>query len=279
MTRFAKLLVLGLLTAACSAEEPEATAVAPADAPARAQAPAAAEPEAAGGSAEEALRLAQATDQATEQAAEAPAESRSQPSEQPAAPPPASSRFREGQHYRVLTPAQPTNVSPGKVEVAEVFWYGCPHCYSLEPYIQRWQANAPPQAELVRVAASLNPSWQPHARLFYASKTLGVLDRAHAAAFRELHVNRNPLNTLDAQVEFLSQFGVSEQAARDTLTSFPVETEMRRADLLVRRYRLTGVPAIVVNGKYVAGVDTAGGPDALMELVNYLVALESGSAG
>jgi thiol:disulfide interchange protein DsbA len=72
---------------------------------------------------------------------------------------------------------------------------------------------------------------------------------------------------------------VSEQAARDALTSFPVETEMRRADLLVRRYRLTGVPAIVVNGKYVAGVDTAGGPDALMELVNYLVALESGSAG
>lgn len=279
MTRFAKLLVLGLLAAACSAEEPETTAVAPADEPARAAAPAATEPEAAEGSAEEALRLAQATDQATQEAADAPAESRPQPSEQPGEPPAAASRFREGQHYRVVTPAQPTSVAPGKVEVAEVFWYGCPHCYSLEPYIQRWKANAPPQAELVRVAASLNPSWQPHARLFYAAKALGVLDEAHTAAFRELHVNRNPLNTLDAQVEFLGQFGVSEEQARDALTSFSVETELRRADTLVRRYRLTGVPAMVVNGKYVMGADTAGGPDALMELVNYLVALESGTGG
>ena len=184
--------------------------------------------------------------------------------------------YREGQHYRVLTPAQPTSVAPGKVEVVEVFWYGCPHCYSLEPYIQRWLAEGKSEeAEFVKLPASLNPSWQPHARLFYAARALGVLEQAHGDIFREMHVERRPLNTLDEMVDFLGRYGVSAEDARAALTSFAVEAQVRKADTMVRRYRLTGVPAVVVNGKYVTGADMAGGAEQMFDVINYLVAREA----
>ena len=191
----------------------------------------------------------------------------------------AGPQFREGVHYQVLKPAQPTSVNPGKVEVVEVFWYGCPHCYSLEPHVKRWlETGKPEAAEFVKLPASLNPSWQPHARLYYAAEALGVLDQAHDAIFREIQVDRRPLNTVEAMVEFLGRYGVPAEDATAALGSFSVEARVRKADTMARRYRLTGVPAIVVNGKYVTGVQQAGGYDQLFELVNFLVAREAGAA-
>lgn len=189
----------------------------------------------------------------------------------------ADGRFVAGQHYRVLNPAQPTNVTPGKVEVVDVFWYGCGGCYMMSPYMERWKAAKPEAAEYVRMPAALNPNWQPHARLYFATKALGIEDQTHAAIFRELHVERNPLNTTDLMVKFLSGFDVSEADARDALTGFSVDAELRAADVRARRYQLSFVPAFVVNGKYVIGVDQAGGADAVLELINHLVAMESGA--
>lgn len=188
---------------------------------------------------------------------------------------PANERFVAGRHYHVLDPARPTRVSPGKIEVAEVFWYGCPHCYRLAPHISRWNESRPGSAELVRIPAMLNPHWHAHARLYFATRALGVEDRTHHEIFTELHVNRKPLNTLDAMIQFLARFDVPEDAAREALTSFDVEAEVRRADARVRDFRLTGVPAIVVNGRYVASVGSAGGHEALLDLIDHLVALES----
>jgi protein dithiol oxidoreductase (disulfide-forming) len=193
---------------------------------------------------------------------------------QPASPP-AEARFVAGQHYQVLDPAQPTRVTPGKVEVAEIFWYGCPHCYRLSPYIQAWKKTRPDAAELVQVPAVLSPRWHAHARLFYAMTALGIQEQAHEPVFREIHERRNPLADLDQMTEFLGRFGVSVEDARATLTSFAVEAEVRTADARVRGYRLTGVPAVVVNGRYVARVDTAGGFEALLDLINHLVELEA----
>jgi thiol:disulfide interchange protein DsbA len=274
MSRLVQVLALAVLAAACNAQEPEqdrpvqraaepAGAAPAAEQPSRPATPQAAPPS----------EVRAGEPEAAAQEGELP--SLAQTAQEPDAAT-ANARFRAGQHYDVLTPAQPTSVAPGKVEVAEVFWYGCPHCYSLEPYIQRWeQSGKPPAAELVRIPASLNPSWQPHARLFYAAKALGVLDKAHTDIFRAIHVERNPLNTEEAMLELLGRYDVSEEAAQEALRSFAVETEVRRADTLTRRYRLTGVPAVVVNGKYVSGVDKVGSPEALLELVNFLVAKES----
>lgn len=250
MRRLAPALFIALLATACNAEPP-------AEAPPATQAQPASRPA--------------ETNAATQSAEQAP----TRVAQAPAPPPQTDARFVAGQHYRVLNPAQPTNVAPGKVEVAEIFWYGCPHCYTLEPYMRNWKANKPEAAEFVQMPAALNPGWQPHARLFYAAKALGVFEQAHDAIFREIHVNRNPLSTVDSMVELLGRFEIPADQARDTLTSFAVESEVRKADTQVRRYRLTGVPAVVVNGKYVAGADTAGGYEQLLALINHLVALES----
>ena len=249
-------LITVFVAAACSAEPPApAAATAP---PAQAQAPAAAQPAPAPAPAASETRVAQA---------------------QPAQPAQGASnaRFVAGQHYRVLNPAQPTNVPPGKVEVTDVFWYGCGGCFVMYPYLQSWKTSKPEAAEYVHLPATLNPGWQPQARLFFATKALGLVDQTHSAIFREMHVNRNPLNTLDQMVKFLGDFGVAEADARDALTSFSVDAELRAADVRARRFQLGFVPAIVVNGKYVIGVDQAGGPEAVLEVINYLVAREAGN--
>lgn len=256
MRRLAFALITVFVAAACSAEPPAPAAnTAP---PAQTQAPAAAQP------------------------APAPASDTRVAQAQPAQPAPASqaasnARFVAGQHYRVLNPAQPTNVAPGKVEVTDVFWYGCGGCFVMYPYLQTWKASKPEAAEYVHLPATLNPGWQPQARLFFATKALGLVDQTHSAIFREMHVNRNPLNTLDLMVKFLGDFGVSEADARDALTSFSVDAELRAADVRARRFQLGFVPAVVVNGKYVVGVEQAGGPEAVLEVINYLVALEAGN--
>ncbi|HRP87794.1 MAG TPA: thiol:disulfide interchange protein DsbA/DsbL [Gammaproteobacteria bacterium] len=254
MRAIAFALVTVILAAACSAEPPAGPAANPPAAQSQAQAP-----------------------------AQAPAAERPAPAAQPAAEtsrpaqPPSNARFVAGQHYRVLNPAQPTSVPPGKVEVVDVFWYGCGGCYLMHPYMARWKEAKPAAAEYVRLPATLNPGWQPQARLYFATKALGIEDQTHAAIFNEYHANRNPLNTMELQVKFLSGYGISEQAAREALTSFSVDTELRAADVRARRYQLSFVPAVVVNGKYVVGVEQAGGPDSVLEVINYLVALEAGS--
>ena len=263
MTRTALAVLAVIAFGACSAEPPAGSADAtppaaqaatesqPVSRPATAQAPAAAT----AAPAEQPVRVAQAD------AAEAPA----------------NSRFVAGRHYQVLNPAQPTNVAPGKVEVVDVFWYGCGGCFALAPYLEAWKANMPAAAEYVQVPATLNASWQPHARLYYATRALGIADQTHSAIFREYHVNRNPLNTLDSMIEFLGKYGVSAEDAREALTSFGVDAELRAADIRARRYGLMFVPAVVVNGKYVVGVEQAGGLQAAIEVINHLVAIEAGT--
>jgi len=189
--------------------------------------------------------------------------------------PKALERYQEGRHYTTLPVAQPTSAAPGEVEVAEVFWYGCPHCFTLEPFIQEWRLNGiPDDTVFVQIPASLNPSWQIHARLFYTAEALGKLEEVHPAIFREINVNRNPLNTRERMVEFFARFGVSEQQFTEAWDSFAVQTNLRRSDALVKRYRLTGVPAVVVNGKYVTGADLAGGNKQLLDVINFLVEKE-----
>jgi thiol:disulfide interchange protein DsbA len=207
----------------------------------------------------------------------APAQPRSETRvAQASAPAPSNARFVEGQHYRVLRPAQPTNVPPGKVEVVDVFWYGCGGCYMLAPYMEAWHKNKPDVAAYVRMPAPLNPAWQPQARLYFATKALGIEDQTHAAIFNEYHVERNPLNTIDLMVEFLGRYDIPEDKAREALTSFSVDSELRAAQVRAGRYKLTFVPAVVVNGKYVVSADQAGGPAAVPEVIDYLVALEAG---
>ncbi|RMG51350.1 MAG: thiol:disulfide interchange protein DsbA/DsbL, partial [Gammaproteobacteria bacterium] len=94
-----------------------------------------------------------------------------------AAAPLQAEEFDPGIDYTVLPQPIPTDVPKGKVEVAEFFWYGCPHCYRFEPHVQKWLKHKPEAAAFVRIPASLNPSWRPHAEAYYAAQTLGVTDK------------------------------------------------------------------------------------------------------
>jgi thiol:disulfide interchange protein DsbA len=190
---------------------------------------------------------------------------------------PTSARFKEGQHYQKIVPAQPTGVPAGKVEVAEVFWYGCGHCFTLDPAIESWRAKGkPPYVEFTRIPAMWNDGTRLHARVFYTAELLGKLDQLHSLIFREIHVNGNQLNTMDKIGAFFQQHGVSKEDFSKAFSSFAVESKLQRADLMNRRYRINSVPTMIVNGKYSADMSSAGGESQLFGVIEELAAHEHG---
>jgi thiol:disulfide interchange protein DsbA len=289
MNKFAAALLSTLvLLAACGKKEPPAAQAPSAPAPAAEQPAAPAAGPDASAPAEQA-----ATDQA---AIAAPAEtvsemddnapapeqtpSTTQPALKLAAAPsgaPTSAKFKEGANYQKIVPAQPTGVAAGKVEVAEVFWYGCGHCFSLDPAIESWRAKSKPAyVEFTRVPAMWNDTTRMHARLFYAAELLGKLDELHTLIFREVHVNGNQLNTMDKIAAFFQQHGVNKDEFTKAFSSFAVESKLQRADLMNRRYRIDSVPTVIVNGKYSTDVSKAGGESQLFGLIEELAAHEHG---
>ena len=185
--------------------------------------------------------------------------------------------FSEGQHYERLVPTQPTVGGADKIEVAEIFMYGCPHCYALEPRINAWVEKADPDLRFVRIPAVFNRLAQLHAQLYYAQEVLGrngVLDNPagfHATVFREFHDRGNQLTSEASIQRLFERFGVSEDEFDRTWNSFEVDQKLRVAGDLARRYNITAVPTIVVNGKY--RVSATAGAD-LFDIVDELTVRE-----
>jgi len=192
-----------------------------------------------------------------------------------------SGKWVAGVNYRPLVPAQPTDAPPGKVEVVEVFWYGCPHCYALDPYIESWRKTKPAYIEFRRVPVTWQPVHQSHAKLFYTFEALGKEDAVHNAVFAEMHDKKNYMymqgddkETLASQVAFAKAHGISEADFTGAWNSFTVQTSMQKADELVHRYHVDGVPLLVINGKYVTDVNMAGSQANVMSIVSDLAASE-----
>lgn len=188
-------------------------------------------------------------------------------------------RWQAGKNYTVLVPAQPTNVGPGKIEVIEVFWYGCPHCYELDPYLESWRKNKPANVEFVRLPVTWSGGHKAHARLFYTLQALKRED-LHTKVLDTIHRQHNMLAlndekaSLDGQVEWAKQNGIDPKQFADAWNSMWVSTKVRQADELIRRYQIEGVPHMIVNGKYSFDVGTAGGHTQLLSLINDLAAAE-----
>lgn len=160
-------------------------------------------------------------------------------------------KFSAGQHFTKLTTAQGTSSPPGVIEVAEVFWYGCPHCYNFDPYLAKWTPTLEDDTRFIRLPVMWNPTNQIHARIYYTAEALKKLDVMHDEIFKELHVNRKMLTSEDEIRDFFARFGVSEEEFNNTFRSFPVESKLKRArNLTVERYRVQSVPLLVINGKY-----------------------------
>ena len=191
-------------------------------------------------------------------------------------------QYSEGRHFQRLVPAQPTVGGADKVEVAEIFWYGCSHCFDFEPHINRWVANdMPANARFVRIPAVWNPLVKLHAQLYYTEQVLaanGKLEDAdgfHSAVFNEYHRRGNRLASVDAIRGLFERFGVSAADFQEAWDSFEVDQRLRVAEDLARRYGITGVPTVVVNGKYRTGASEAGGYPELLDVIEELVARET----
>jgi len=187
---------------------------------------------------------------------------------------PAARKFKLGTHYERLTPTQPTSSGPNHIEVAEIFWYACPHCYTFDPYLESWKENLPDDVSFVRIPALWNELLQMHGRIYYTAEALGKLDEMHSDIFREIHVNRNSLNNPALIGELFAKYGVDAATFDKTFESFAVYTKIQRADELARRYRVASVPTVIVNGKYTTNATMAGSYPNLIEVINELVDME-----
>jgi thiol:disulfide interchange protein DsbA len=187
---------------------------------------------------------------------------------------PTPAKYQEGRHYELIDPPQPTS-NPNKVEVVEVFWYGCPHCFRFQPYIERWLLTKPDYVNYVRLPAVLNESWAIHTRAYYTAEALGITEKIHEPLFDAIHVKNQRLNSEDALADFFSRYGVSKDQFKSTFESFAVSTKVARARELTQRYGIDGTPAMVINGKYRTGPAMTGNYETLIDVVNFLVAQEA----
>lgn len=172
--------------------------------------------------------------------------------------------------YTVI--GSPLTPSTGdKIEVMELFWYGCGHCFALEPFVKNWKAKKPENAEFVKVPAIFSRQWEFHGKAFYTMEALGVLDEANDAFFHRVHVMRKPISTLNQLVEFLADYDKTEDEVTSAFNSFAVDNKLRNAKVITAKSTAQGVPAILVDGKYHTSVKLAGSQDKLFNVVNQLV--------
>lgn len=171
--------------------------------------------------------------------------------------------------YQLL--AKPGRVDkPGMIEVREFFWYGCPHCYHLEPHVSAWLKTKPADVNFVRTPAALNPVWEQNARAYYTAETLGIMEKAHGPLFQAIHAGKQQIFDKDSLVRFYSGFGATPSNFNSLYNSFAVSGKVAQGKALAQQYGLDGVPAVVVNGKYLVK-----GSDAkVLQTVNELIAKE-----
>jgi thiol:disulfide interchange protein DsbA len=186
---------------------------------------------------------------------------------------PLAAPAQEPYAYTEVKPALPVETAPGKIEVIEFFWYGCIHCYNLEPALERWIPKLPPDAQFRRVPAVFNQRWAHDAAIFYTFEALGVLEKLHRPFFDAIHRDRLRSDNPKALAQWVERQGLDPQKFDETLKSFGVQSKTRRATQLTAAYRIDGTPAMAVEGRYTVSAEQARSRDGMLETVSYLVDL------
>lgn len=208
-----------------------------------------------------------ATTAAEVPAATGPGAASTMPANAPATP------YVEGRHYRrVPTPVRTSD--PHSIEVTEVFWYGCSHCFSFEPLVEKWSHTLPTDVVLVRSPAIWHPAMELHARAFYTAKALGVLDKLHQPLYEALNLRKAKLASEQEIAELFVSNGVALDNFTKTFNSFGVTSAIKQADARQRGYQIEGTPEMVVNGKYRVTAAMAGGQEGMLKVVDFLIAQE-----
>ena len=178
-----------------------------------------------------------------------------------------------GKHYEILDSPSVTR-DPSKVEVVEVFWFGCNHCYALESYIQPWKKTLPKDVDFWKSHATWNPTLKIHARLFYSAKALGIEDQIVPGAFTAIQREGRFLTGNSELEYFFRGFGVEKEKYLSVSNSFGVNNAVKQADNRMRQWTITGVPTLIVNGKYKVSGTREVGTDRLLDVVDFLIEKE-----
>ena len=178
--------------------------------------------------------------------------------------------------YELVSPAQPTH-DVNKVEVIEFFWYGCPHCFDFEPTLAKWVKTLPKNVEFIRQPAVFSDLWGKHAKAYYTAEALGVVDKIHQDFFDTIQIKKEHLETEEQLAKFFAAHGVAESDFKKAYNSFPVDMKVRQAAVTAGKYGISGVPAIVINGKYKTSGPLAGSHEKMIEIMDKLIAQESGA--
>jgi len=158
--------------------------------------------------------------------------------------------------------------------IYEFFWYGCPHCYNLEPTMERIEADLDKDTKIVKLPVALRDSWIPHAKLFYALQQMGKIDEVHNLIFEEIHLEDNRLNTEQQMVDFLGKHGIDTNKFMEKYNSFGTEARIKKASNLAKKYQINSVPTIIVNGKYLTSGSYVSSYDELYSVINLLIERE-----
>lgn len=175
----------------------------------------------------------------------------------------------EGVDYTVIT--QPAEVEvPGKIEVREFFWYGCPHCYRLNPFINSWLASKPADVNFIRTPAAIGETWTADARGFYIAQQYGVDEKSVNAVFEALHSEPLRMSTMAGMSGFYADFGIKPEDFAKAYRSDAIAAKIQHSRDLFAQFKLDGVPSIIVDGKYKVGGET----QKAIDTVNFLIAKE-----
>jgi thiol:disulfide interchange protein DsbA len=190
----------------------------------------------------------------------------------------AAQNYLVGTNYDLITPAVRT-ADPDKIEVAEFFWYGCGHCYTFEPMIEQWKKSLPDDVAFHGSPAIWNAQMELHARAFYAAEVLGVLDTMHPVIFQAMNVDRKRLSSEAEIAALFTANGVSAEDFAKAFSSFGVSSQVRQANARARAAKITGTPALMVNGKYHISTRKAGSQANMLKVAEFLIEKERAAKG
>jgi thiol:disulfide interchange protein DsbA len=184
----------------------------------------------------------------------------------------AQSKPNSGTDYLVLDKRAPVEAAAGKIEVVEFFWYSCPHCNAFEPALEAWIKRLPADVSMRRVPVGFRDDFIPQQRLFYTLEAMGLLDKMHARVFAAVHVSKQALNKPEAIAEWAAGQGVDKAKFVEQYNSFSVATKTTRATQLQNNYKVEGVPALGVAGRFYTDGTLAKNMSRALDIVDYLVA-------
>ena len=179
----------------------------------------------------------------------------------------------EGSEYLILDKPAPTEAAPGKIEVVEFFWYSCPHCYRFEPQLEEWVKKVPKDVAVRRVPVSFRPDFEPQQRLYYVLEALGKVEALHKKVFNAIHVEKQALNTPELVAAWAEKQGINKTQFMASYNSFPVNMKSRKATQLQDAFKVDGVPALGVAGRYYTSGTLAGTMENALTVADHVIGL------